>query len=128
RERVRAVDHVHAETGRDEVGDRVAVRDPVRDVVELRRVHAESLTVAYLRLSTARWSCCLFMRERPEIPIRFASLYSWSFVRPFSPLRPERRPPRRPDDMSVRDNRDDDLASPDRARSLLTVRAAISFA
>src|SRR4051812_4700527 len=30
--------------------------------------------------------------------------------------------------MSVRDSREDDLASPARARSLLTVRAAISFA
>ena len=58
----------------DEVGDRVSVRDPVRDVVELRRVHAESLTVGYLRRSTARCSCCLLIRERPEIPIRFASL------------------------------------------------------
>src|SRR3954470_19175302 len=37
-------------------------------------------------------------------------------------------PPRRPEDMSPRELRDDVFASPDRARSLLTVRAAISFA
>ena len=45
----------------------------------------------------------------------------WRFV-------PERRPPRRPDEMSVRERREDSRASPDRARSLLTVRAAISLA
>src|SRR5918996_1979804 len=37
-------------------------------------------------------------------------------------------PPRRPDEMSVFESRDDSLASPLRARSLLTVRAAISSA
>ena len=60
---------------------------------------------------------------------RFASLYSCSFVRPFGRRVPERRPPRRDDDMSrveVRDPRP--FVSPARARSLLTVRAAISFA
>ena len=34
REAVRPLDHVHAEAGGDEVGDRVAIRDPERDVVE----------------------------------------------------------------------------------------------
>src|SRR3954453_5371809 len=37
-------------------------------------------------------------------------------------------PPRRPEDMSSRERRDDVFASPVRARSLLTVRGAISFA
>src|SRR5438132_8299882 len=37
-------------------------------------------------------------------------------------------PPRFPEDMSLRESREDDFASPLRARSLLTVRAAISFA
>src|SRR4051812_39562690 len=61
--------------------------------------------------------------------IRLASLYSCSFVRPFGRLVPERRPPRRPDEMSRVDVRDGRLfVSPARARSLLTVRAAISFA
>ena len=49
-------------------------------------------------------------------------------MRPFGRFVPERSPPRRPDDMSRRDVRDDSFASPVRARSLLTVRAAISFA
>ena len=49
-------------------------------------------------------------------------------MRPRGPLRPERRPPRRPDEMSCRDERDEVFASPVRARSLLTVRAAISLA
>ena len=116
------------------VGDRLAVGDPVRDVVELRRVHAPTVpselrvTSRYFRRSTARWSCCFVIRERPSIPIRFASLYSCSFVRPFGRFVPERSPPRRPEEMSVRERRDDVFASPFRARSLLTVRAAISFA
>ncbi len=41
---------------------------------------------------------------------------------------PERRPPRRPDEMSVREDLDDCLASPLRARSLFTVAAAICLA
>jgi hypothetical protein len=55
-------------------------------------------------------------------------LYSCSFVRPVARRVPERIPPRRPEDMSVRDDRDDERASPLCARSLLTVRAAISLA
>src|ERR1051326_6210141 len=77
---------------------------------------------------TARCSCAFDMRERPLIPRRFASLYSCSFVRPFGLFVPERRPPRRPDEMSLVDERDAVLASPLRARSLLTVAAAICFA
>src|SRR5438876_351429 len=69
------------------------------------------------------------MLERPGMFIRFASLYNCSFVRPLGRFVPDRRPPRRPDEMSrvdVRDGRP--FVSPDRARSLLTVRAAISLA
>ena len=43
RERLRPVDHVHAEMRRDEIGDRLALGDPVRNVVELRRVHASTV-------------------------------------------------------------------------------------
>ena len=62
------------------------------------------------------------------MPMCRASLYSWSRVRPLSRFVPERKPPRRPDEMSSRDRREDSFASPARARSLLTVRAAISSA
>src|SRR4249919_2885275 len=61
------------------------------------------------------------------MPFSLASLYSWSLVRPPGPLC-ERNPPRRPDEMSSVEVRLDSLASPARARSLLTVRAAISSA
>ena len=44
------------------------------------------------------------------------------------PSDPTRSPPRRPDEMSSRESRDDSAASPCRARSLFTVRAAISSA
>src|SRR3954453_12932282 len=40
REPVGAVDDMHADVGRDEVRDGVAVRDPVGDVIELRGVHS----------------------------------------------------------------------------------------
>src|SRR5215207_8360869 len=99
--------------------------EPGRIVTRLRVAKGG---VSYFRRSTARWSCCLFIFERPEMFIRLASLYSCSFVRPFGRFVPERRPPRRPDEMSCRDVLDDVRASPERARSLLTVRAAISFA
>ena len=49
--------------------DRVPVGEPERDVVQLGRVHPERL--GHLRRSTARWSCCLFMLERPGMFIRF---------------------------------------------------------
>ena len=55
----------------------------------------------------------------------FASWYSCAFVRPPGP-RCDRRPPRRPDEMSRVDVGLDVLASPERARSLFTVRAAIA--
>src|ERR1700680_707253 len=77
--------------------------------------------------SSARSSSALLMVDRPLMPRSFASLRSGSYVRPPEPLR-ERRPPRRPDEMSSIDVRLASLASPARARSLLTVRAAISSA
>src|SRR5687767_14893285 len=57
-----------------------------------------------------------------------ASLSSWSFVRPFGPLVPERCPPLWPGDLSFTDVRDLSRDSPERARSLFTTRAAISSA
>jgi hypothetical protein len=44
RELVGLVDHVHPEVRREEVRDGLALREPVRDMVELRRVHAEDGT------------------------------------------------------------------------------------
>ena len=49
-------------------------------------------------------------------------------MRPFGLFVPERNPPRRPDDMSRVDDLDAVRDSPLRARSLLTVAAAICFA
>ena len=70
--------------------------------------------------STARSSCALVIFERPSMPFCRASLYSWSLVRPRGPPC-ERSPPRRPEEMSSVDVRLGSLASPARARSLLTV-------
>src|SRR5207244_11903025 len=56
-----------------------------------------------------------------------AWLYSGAFVRPPGP-RCDRSPPRRPDEMSRVDVRLLLVDSPERARSLFTVRAAISSA
>ena len=84
RERVRALDDVHAEVLRHEVGDAVALGHPEGDVVEDLRLQDESVARAarsterprprYFLRSTARCSCALFMRERPSMPIRLASL------------------------------------------------------
>ena len=49
-------------------------------------------------------------------------------MRPLARLVPERSPPRRPDEMSFVEEREAVRLSPWRARSLLTVRAAISSA
>src|SRR3954452_7102518 len=62
------------------------------------------------------------------MPRSFASSYSWSRVRPLGRLVPDRWPPRREDDMSCVEVREAVRDSPERARSLLTVRAAISSA
>src|SRR6185437_13450618 len=51
-----------------------------------------------------------------------------SRVRPRGPLEPERWPPRRPEEMSCVELREAVCDSPERARSLFTVRAAISSA
>jgi hypothetical protein len=37
-------------------------------------VPGRALVMRYFRRSTARWSCALFMCERPSMPIRLASL------------------------------------------------------
>ena len=76
---------------------------------------------------SARASCALFIDERPLIPRLRASEYSCSKVGPPAP-RCERSPPRRDEDMSCVDVRLAVFASPERARSLFTVRAAISSA
>ncbi|HXZ70112.1 MAG TPA: hypothetical protein VEH31_04460, partial [Streptosporangiaceae bacterium] len=76
---------------------------------------------------SARASCALFIDERPLMRRLRASAYNWAYVGPWAP-RCERCPPRRDDDMSRVEVRLADLASPDRARSLFTVRAAISLA
>ena len=90
REVVLPVDDVHAEMSRRELDDRVALGHPEGDVIQRVRFHSASLAIrTALRLprgsddfftgdqlfaATARWSCALFMRERPLIPRRFASL------------------------------------------------------
>jgi hypothetical protein len=81
REPVGAVDRMHAELGDRTLGDRVAVRDPERDVVDGARRHrgqvsdaATPCVDAYFRRSTARWSWAFVIVERPSIPIRLASL------------------------------------------------------
>src|SRR5206468_2046129 len=85
--------------------------------------------LGYFLASTARRSCDLVIRERPGTFRRLASLYSCSFVRPLGRRVPERRPPRRDEDMSRVDVFDArPFVSPERARSLLTVRAAIALA
>ena len=99
-ERVGAIDDVHADAAGDEVRDAVAVRDPEGDVVEGLGLHGQehsceegvgrlagppgvwgnpdgppaALSSSYFRRSTARWSWALFIFERPEMFIRFASL------------------------------------------------------
>src|SRR5437868_1000760 len=47
---------------------------PQRDVVEVLRPPHGRITSRYFLRSTARWSCCLFIPERPLIFIRLASL------------------------------------------------------
>ena len=74
RERVRAVDHVHPELPVSEVGDGVAVGDPEGDVVERLGLTPARISICYFRRSTARWIAALFIFERPEMFIRFASL------------------------------------------------------
>jgi hypothetical protein len=81
RELVRLLDHVHREPVGDELRDGVAIRDPKRDVVESLGPHPEFTLstergpdpVYFLRL-TAASSCRLFIRERPLMLRRLASL------------------------------------------------------
>src|SRR4051794_32401763 len=127
---------MHAAPAGQSLCDRLAVGEPESDMIECLRVHAETLASGYraassyfFLASTERCSCALVICERPGTFSRLASLYSCSFVRPFGRLVPERSPPRRPDEMSRVDVREaPPFVSPARARSLLTVRAAISFA
>src|SRR3954447_4884553 len=67
------------------------------------------------------------MRDRPGMFLSFASSYSWSRVRPLPPCW-RRYVARRCEEMSVFDSLDAVFASPERARALFTVRAAISSA
>src|SRR4029079_15925365 len=67
------------------------------------------------------------MLDRPLMLRFLASLCSCSLVRPWAPVC-ERLPPRCPDDTSLIDERLAVFDSPARARSLFTVRAAISSA
>src|SRR5687767_965800 len=72
-------------------------------------------------------SSALLIAERPLMLRFLASLYSCSLVRPCAPVC-DRLPPRCPEDTSFTEERRAVLDSPWRARSLLTVRAAISSA
>jgi hypothetical protein len=69
----------------------------------------------------------LLIEARPLMLRRRASEYSCAFVGPPAPLC-ERNPPRLDEEMSSIEDRLAVRASPERARSLLTVRAAISSA
>jgi hypothetical protein len=68
------------------------------------------------------------MRDRPDTPRRRASSYSCSRVRPFGRFVPDRCPPRVDGDFPRIETRERVRDSPERARSLFTVRAAISSA
>src|SRR5918994_144173 len=88
---------------------------------------AAHLTGRHLSPPTARSSWRLFIFERPSMFLSFASSKSWSKVRPPGPWC-ERSPPRRPEEMSFVEVLEAVRDSPARARSLFTVRAAISSA
>ena len=81
----------------------------------------------WIQRPSALTSCALFIDERPFTLRRRASEYSCSYVGPRAP-RCDRWPPRRDEDMSRIDVRLAVFDSPALARSLLTVRAAISSA
>src|SRR5947209_18995701 len=72
--------------------------------------HPPDLRAVAQRLRTLS-SCSLFMRERPLMPRWRASLRSWSYVLPPEPWC-ERRPPRRPEEISSTDVRLACLVSP----------------
>jgi hypothetical protein len=65
---------VHPEPFGDEARDSVSLGHPEGDVVECVRPHAGRIASHYFLPSTARWSCCLFILERPRMFIRLASL------------------------------------------------------
>ena len=78
------------------------------------------------RRSSSRSSCAFDILERPSS--HDPSLLRTAAGRSFHPGRSGNATPRRPEDRSSTDVRLAVRASPDRARSLLTVRAAISSA
>jgi hypothetical protein len=82
----------------------------------------------YERERSARSSSAFVIFERPRMFRSRASSYNWSLVGPRGLRRWLRIPPRLPEEMSSRESRDASRASPCRARSLFTVRAAISSA
>jgi hypothetical protein len=98
------------------------------------RYSARAVFLLHLFRDTARWSCALFIFERPSMPSRCASLYSCSRVLPpFDELVREVDPEREPEERELEPEeldreRDDDFVSPDCARCLFTVLAAISVA
>ena len=61
REAIRPVDHVHADVRGQEAGNRIAIRDPVGDVVELVRVHP--------REGTRLDPCCASLRDRLVVDV-----------------------------------------------------------
>src|SRR5918994_1547380 len=91
-EAIGALDNVHPDVVGEEARDAIAVLQPESDVIESLGAHGvgkdsyptpcRGTCSSYLRRSTARWSCCLFIFERPAMFMRLASLYSCSFVRP----------------------------------------------
>ena len=129
RERVGAVDDVHADALRDEVRDRVALGHPEGDVVERLGRHAgqdndAATSCGRLRAEAAACSSS----SGPRFPSAWPRCRAAPSCGPRS-LRARsgaRRggPTRCPASTSGRAS----FASPFRARSLLTVRAAISFA
>jgi hypothetical protein len=126
RECIRPVDNVHPDAGSDEVGNRVAIRDPQRDVVERLRRHAPELTDGLLP-GVDRPLKLLLAHLRAARDLQLLGLVVQLLLRPPPGwFVPERRPPRL-GRCRWRD-REACRASPFWARSLFTVLAAISLA
>ena len=125
-EPVGLLDHAQPEPRDRGLGHPLAAGDPERDVIERERLHREdsraSTCAGRPRAAAAPSSSSSDLRSPCSSPLRRAG----RACAPWPRRVPERSPPRRPDEMSVRESRDDVFASPARARSLLTVRAAIS--
>jgi hypothetical protein len=97
---------------------------PVRVSWPCRHPHRGPLGI---QRPSALASCGLVIDDRPLTPRLRASACSWAYVGPWAPPC-DRSPPRRDEEMSRVDVRLAVFDSPDRARSLFTVRAAISSA